>query len=107
MIRELCDARSMLQLREQELVGANMRLHTEVMERRSVEEKLRLSNETLQKKLKKIKKLQNRLKEELIRDSLTGLFNRQYLMEAIDHDVAAAVRGDRPVSVLLMDIDIF
>jgi diguanylate cyclase (GGDEF)-like protein len=107
MAGKLSDAQSMLKLREQDLVETNSRLRTEIAERRSVEEKLSLSNEKLKRQLDDITKLQKRLKEELTRDSLTGLFNRRYLMETIDRELSSALRDDRPLSILLMDIDFF
>jgi len=42
-----------------------------------------------------------------IRDQLTGLFNRHYLLETANHRVAKVMRNDFPVSVLMMDIDHF
>ncbi len=40
-------------------------------------------------------------------DSLTGLFNRQYLMERFDEEIARAGRYDRPLAVMLIDLDHF
>lgn len=107
MTVKLSNAQSILKHREQDLVETNLKLHSEVQERRSVENKLRLSNMKLQQQLDDNEKLQKRLKEELIRDSLTGLFNRRFLLERIDREFALAVRNGRPISILLMDIDFF
>lgn len=40
-------------------------------------------------------------------DSLTGLFNRRYFLEAIDKEFSRAKRYHSPMSVVLMDIDYF
>ena len=62
----------------------------------------------------KIKHLQDDLKRsnELLlelsnTDHLTGLFNRRFLMEALDKEVQRARRKDGQVALLLMDIDHF
>lgn len=107
MTGKLHNAESMIKLREQELVETNMQLRTEVMERRAIEEKLRLSNNKLQQQLEDIETLKKRLEEELIRDSLTGLFNRRYLQATINREFALAHRDDRSISILLIDIDFF
>lgn len=42
-----------------------------------------------------------------IRDSLTGLFNRRYLEEALAQEMTRALRHHRPLSVIMLDIDHF
>ncbi|WP_161993250.1 sensor domain-containing diguanylate cyclase [Lacisediminimonas profundi] len=54
-----------------------------------------------------LKELQARLREEAIRDPLTGLFNRRYLEETLSRELSRAAREGHPVSVLMMDIDHF
>ncbi|MDM8350108.1 sensor domain-containing diguanylate cyclase [Pseudomonas sp. sp1636] len=41
------------------------------------------------------------------RDSLTGLFNRQTLNEELRRSLAQAVRSQRPMAILMMDLDHF
>jgi diguanylate cyclase (GGDEF)-like protein len=41
------------------------------------------------------------------RDSLTGLYNRWYVMEKIDSEMNRSLRHGSPVSVLMLDIDHF
>jgi len=41
------------------------------------------------------------------RDSLTGLYNRWYVMEKIDSEMNRSLRNGCPVSVLMLDIDHF
>ncbi len=40
-------------------------------------------------------------------DSLTGAWNRYHMEEELDHEVAAAARYERPLVVLLFDVDHF
>lgn len=51
------------------------------------------------------------LREELQRysyeDALTGLKNRRYFDQLFEHEAAVALRSDKPLSLLMMDIDHF
>ena len=47
------------------------------------------------------------LSEISVRDSLTGLYNRWYVMEKIDSEINRALRHGYPMSVLMMDLDHF
>ncbi len=51
--------------------------------------------------------LQTRLREEAIRDPLTGLYNRRYLHENIDSEIANVAHDDAPLSIVMLDIDHF
>lgn len=52
--------------------------------------------------------LKNGLLSEIsARDSLTGLYNRLYVMEKIDSEMNRSVRHGFPVSLLMLDIDHF
>jgi len=51
------------------------------------------------------------LREELQKysyeDALTGLKNRRYFDQLLEHESAVALRGDQPLSLLMVDIDHF
>jgi diguanylate cyclase (GGDEF)-like protein len=47
------------------------------------------------------------LREQAIRDPLTGLYNRRYLEETLDREVRRAARDRAPLSVVMLDIDHF
>lgn len=47
------------------------------------------------------------LREQAIRDPLTGLFNRRFLEEALDREVSRASRARTTVGVLMLDMDRF
>jgi len=51
--------------------------------------------------------LHETLREQATRDALTGLFNRRYLYESIERELARARREGYPVSVVMIDIDHF
>jgi diguanylate cyclase (GGDEF)-like protein len=57
--------------------------------------------------LSEIQDLQSRLQELAIRDSLTGLYNRRYLMETLDRELSRAARDRVPLSLVMIDIDHF
>lgn len=68
---------------------------------------LQVANEMMQTQLEQIHQLQARIKEEAIRDPLTGLFNRRYLEETLVREIARARREDYDISFMLFDIDHF
>lgn len=43
----------------------------------------------------------------MTRDGLTGAFNKSFLLDALDHEIARSYRSLRPLSVLIMDLDHF
>lgn len=51
--------------------------------------------------------LQESLRVQSIRDPLTGLFNRRYLEESLEREIARCVRRNMPMSVLMLDLDHF
>lgn len=51
--------------------------------------------------------LQERLRNQSIRDPLTGLFNRRHLEESLEREINRAGRAGRPLSLIMLDIDFF
>ncbi|MEN9936797.1 MAG: hypothetical protein RLZZ387_3376 [Chloroflexota bacterium] len=51
--------------------------------------------------------LRERLRQQAIRDSLTGLFNRRYMEDALGREVRRATRSGRPIGVIMFDLDHF
>ena len=51
--------------------------------------------------------LRETLQHQSIRDSLTGLFNRRYLEEALEKEIARAHRHQSSVAVVMLDVDHF
>ncbi|MBV6450737.1 MAG: hypothetical protein MHPDNHAH_01463 [Anaerolineales bacterium] len=79
----------------------------DITDRKDVEKKLRIANRQLQSQLIEIGTLQSKLREQAIRDPLTNLFNRRYLEETLDRELARAAREKYSVSIVLIDIDHF
>jgi diguanylate cyclase (GGDEF)-like protein/PAS domain S-box-containing protein len=52
-------------------------------------------------------KLQETLRNQSIRDPLTGLFNRRYMEESLEREMRRAVRGRHPVGIIMLDLDHF
>ena len=51
--------------------------------------------------------LRQSLKEQSIRDPLTGLYNRRYLEETLERELTRARRAGLPVAVIMADLDHF
>lgn len=51
--------------------------------------------------------LREKLRQQSIRDILTGLFNRRYMEESLDKELHRAARGKASVGIIMMDIDHF
>jgi diguanylate cyclase (GGDEF)-like protein len=52
-------------------------------------------------------KLRDELRDQSIRDALTGLYNRRYMMETCSREFSRAERAGQSVSILSIDIDHF
>lgn len=50
-------------------------------------------------------RLQETLRNQSIRDPLTGLFNRRYLEETLEREIHRAQRNDQPIGIMMLDID--
>ena len=61
----------------------------------------------LQQKLSDIERLKNRIREQAIRDPLTNLFNRRFLNEFMERELALARRNQKPPSLVMLDLDHF
>ncbi len=79
----------------------------DITERKLNERLLEEANEQLQSQVEEIELLQAELREQAIRDPLTGLYNRRYLSETIERDLARMKREKKPLSMIMMDIDHF
>jgi diguanylate cyclase (GGDEF)-like protein/PAS domain S-box-containing protein len=79
----------------------------DVTDRKEVEKDLRHAMDRLQTQLIEIGLLQSQLREQAIRDALTNLFNRRYLEETLERELARAAREGYPLCIVMMDIDHF
>jgi diguanylate cyclase (GGDEF)-like protein len=51
--------------------------------------------------------LREQLRQQSIRDPLTGLFNRRYLEETMERELARSIRNGQPLAVVAIDVDHF
>jgi diguanylate cyclase (GGDEF)-like protein len=52
-------------------------------------------------------KLRSTLRQQSIRDPLTGMYNRRYMEETLEREVLRAARNNETVGVVMLDIDHF
>jgi diguanylate cyclase (GGDEF)-like protein/PAS domain S-box-containing protein len=52
-------------------------------------------------------KMKENMRQESIRDPLTGLFNRRYMCEVLHIEIAKANRMGTPLSVIMVDVDYY
>lgn len=72
----------------------------DITKRKQMEAELQKANEAFQA-------LHETLREQATRDSLTGLYNRRHFNETIERELARSKRENYPVSVMILDIDLF
>lgn len=79
----------------------------DVTEHKWLENDLKYANDVLKIQLAEIEELRKKLQEQAIRDPLTNVYNRRYMAEFLDGEIARAKREEYPVSVVIMDMDFF
>jgi diguanylate cyclase (GGDEF)-like protein/PAS domain S-box-containing protein len=79
----------------------------DVTEHKWLENDLKYANEVLTNQLDEINALRDELEEQAVRDPLTNAYNRRYMSEFLDKEVARAEREHTPVTVVIMDMDNF
>lgn len=52
-------------------------------------------------------KMQENMRQETIRDPLTGLFNRRYMMEILHLEIARSERSRRSLALIMIDVDYY
>ncbi|MGB8648660.1 MAG: diguanylate cyclase [Anaerolineae bacterium] len=80
---------------------------SEVLAREQAEAALRAANELLKMQLARVQALENELRSQAIHDPLTGLYNRRFLHEALERELARALREGKVMSAVMLDIDHF
>ncbi|MDX1800832.1 MAG: histidine kinase N-terminal 7TM domain-containing protein [Marinobacter sp.] len=68
---------------------------------------LKQTEDDLRHQLEQNERLRQALREEAIRDPLTGLFNRRWLELSLDRELARALRDETPLSLCVLDLDHF
>lgn len=93
--------------RDGPLVLGKMLYLRDVTQRYLSELKLSEALAVSEQRLKTITNLHELLREQALRDPLTGLYNRRYLDEFFALEVARARRHSRPMALALIDLDHF
>jgi diguanylate cyclase (GGDEF)-like protein len=70
-------------------------------------DKVKIKNEELETQNTELKKALLRIEQLAIRDELTGVFNRRYLMESIKNEKVRSERSGAAFSICILDIDHF
>ena len=68
---------------------------------------LKRSKETAENLAIELQTVNEKLRELATKDGLTGLFNHRYFQEAIDREISRTIRYDKPLTLILLDIDHF
>jgi diguanylate cyclase (GGDEF)-like protein len=68
---------------------------------------LEAMNRQLSQKVREVEALQAALRDQAVRDFLTGLFNRRYLNEVLPSMLALAQRNREPLALAIIDFDHF
>jgi diguanylate cyclase (GGDEF)-like protein/PAS domain S-box-containing protein len=79
----------------------------DITDRKWLENDLQHANESLKSQIDEITHLRAELQEQAIRDPLTNVYNRRFLADSMDRELAQADRNEKPASVVIMDIDFF
>jgi diguanylate cyclase (GGDEF)-like protein/PAS domain S-box-containing protein len=79
----------------------------DITERKREQVDLEDANRRLNFQMEENKKLQEKLQEQAIRDSLTGLYNRRFLEENLGRELAQARRDEKTLCIAMIDVDNF
>lgn len=85
----------------------NLQLRTAREALKGREAQLLMANEILRENLDEISALQLKLSEQAVRDPLTGLYNRRYLDNTLERELARCKREGQSLSLVMIDIDLF
>lgn len=89
------------------LLGTALDNHKRSMRLHETRQALKARELDLQKQIQEIQALQTLLKEQALCDPLTGLYNRHRLDDVLAREGASSLRSQRPMSLILIDVDHF
>jgi len=96
---------------DQLLLTSKVKVFCELYEKRKElvikNEELNQLNSKLQEEIARRKKAEKKLMFQVIRDPLTGLFNRRYLEESLEREISKAKRQRIPLALIMLDADHF
>ena len=91
----------------EETVTGYLILFRDITDRWQAEQQVRQANLELQARFNEIEALQQELRTQATRDPLTNLYNRRYLEETLENELARAEREGNFVSIIMLDADKF
>lgn len=86
------------------LIAGSLVLAKALQRRDAMAENLRALNLHLEDE---VRQRTEELRQQAIRDPLTGLFNRRYLAETLPREIYRALREEKPLAVVMIDLDHF
>ena len=98
---------SAINLLDEPSVQAIVINYRDITDRKKAEVALKSANKMLNGRVAEVERLQSELREQALRDPLTGLYNRRYLSATMERELSRAKREKKPISVIVMDIDHF
>ena len=102
---------ALFQLRLRNIRATNRKLEKRVTQRtqelQDAKDDLHRTNRELAENLGEVIELEKKVREQSIRDALTGLYNRHHLASILDVEIARAERSKHPIVFMLMDLDHF
>jgi diguanylate cyclase (GGDEF)-like protein/PAS domain S-box-containing protein len=79
----------------------------DISKRKRAQAAITAANEQLNLRVAEVERLQEELREQVLHDPLTGLYNRRYLAEMLEHEIARTERERESLSIIVSDIDHF
>ena len=79
----------------------------DITHRKRMELDLQSANQRMTVQMQEIVSLQEKLREQAIRDPLTELYNRRILQEAIEREIAQSLRNETEFCLAMIDVDNF
>lgn len=92
---------------KQNILTGRLIVFRDITRQKMSEKALLEAHDRLRLHLKEIELLQIELHEQVIRDPLTGLFNRRYMEETLEREISRAIRENISIGVCMADIDQF
>ena len=83
------------------------RAESELKQRKLTQEALNDVNQRLRQRMDEVEYLHQELREQALRDGLTGLYNRRYLNDVLNRETVRTDRDQSSMSFVMLDVDNF
>lgn len=107
MVERLQESRALLENRAEELARQQQIAVSLMQQAQAARAEAEKANLKLQDQIAEITQLQIQLREQAIRDPLTGCFNRRYLIDSLEREFSRAAQDQTVISIIMLDIDHF